>query len=363
MRCERGLGQFQLSWNTKPMQSQMVIHGTKGVLRVDLFAMFLGRRSATPLPKAAERVVNAYAESFRSLMDVPRGAWKFLRREVQAFQGLRDLVADFYRRLGAGEAPPVSIEDAAVIVEWTEKVARAAEADHAAELARFEPQPAADFLVTGASGSLGSAVVRRLLSEGKRVRVFVRRLPESPIEGVDYRFGNLGDPDAVDGAVAGAERVIHCGAATAGGWPEHYGSTVVGTRNVIESCKRHGVRQLVHISSMSVLDWAGARGRHPQRVHAARAARRGARRVHAVQARGRGGRERRRGRGPARRDPPAGPDLRRRHRAARRLGGPPRRRALADPRRRPPAAPARLHRRRGRRDHGVRSIAISPAAR
>ena len=260
VRCERGLAQFQLSWNTKPMQSQMVIHGTSGVLRVDLFAMFVGRRSVTPLPKAAERVVNAYGESFRSLVDVPRGAWKFLRGEVQAFQGLRDLVADFYRRLGTGEAPPVSIEDAAVIVEWTEKVARAAEDEYAAELARFSRQPTADFLVTGASGSLGSAVVRRLLSDGKRVRVFVRRLPESPIDGVDYRVGNLGDPDAVDSAVAGAERVIHCGAATAGGWPEQYGSTVVGTRNVIEACRRHDVRQLVHISSMSVLDWASARG-------------------------------------------------------------------------------------------------------
>jgi predicted dehydrogenase/nucleoside-diphosphate-sugar epimerase len=260
VRCERGLGQFLLSWNTKPMQSQMVIHGTGGVLRVDLFAMFVGRRTVTPLPKAVERVVNAYGESLRPLVDVPRGAWKFLRGEVKAFQGLRDLVADFYRRLGAGEPAPVSIEDAAVIVEWTEKVARAAEADHAAALARFEPQPTAEFLVTGASGSLGSAVVERLLSGGRGVRVLVRRLPEQPLEGVDYRFGNLGDPQAVDAAVAGAERVIHCGAATAGGWPEQYGSTVVGTRNVIESCKRHGVRQLVHISSMSVLDWAGARG-------------------------------------------------------------------------------------------------------
>ena len=90
--------------------------------------------------------------------------------------------------------------------------------------------------------------------------MLVRRLPERPIEGVDYRIGNLGDPDAVDRAVAGAERVIHCGAATAGGWPEQYGSTVVGTRNVIEACRRHDVRQLVHISSMSVVDWAGARG-------------------------------------------------------------------------------------------------------
>src|SRR5258708_5566893 len=50
VRCARGLGQFQLTWNARPMQSQLIIHGTKGVLRVDLFAMFHGKRSATPLP-------------------------------------------------------------------------------------------------------------------------------------------------------------------------------------------------------------------------------------------------------------------------------------------------------------------------
>ena len=66
VRAERGLGQFQLSWNAKPMQSQMIIHGTSGVLRVDLFAMFLGKRSSTPLPKAAERVVNAFADSLQA---------------------------------------------------------------------------------------------------------------------------------------------------------------------------------------------------------------------------------------------------------------------------------------------------------
>jgi nucleoside-diphosphate-sugar epimerase len=42
-----------------------------------------------------------------------------------------------------------------------------------------------------------------------------------------------------------------------GGWPEHKGGTVAGTQNVIDSCKKHGVKQLVHISSMSVIDWAG----------------------------------------------------------------------------------------------------------
>jgi predicted dehydrogenase/nucleoside-diphosphate-sugar epimerase len=260
VRCERGLGQFQLTWNTRPMQSQLILHGTRGVLRVDLFAMFHGKRAATPLPKAAERLVNAFADSIQPLIDVPINVWKFVRKEVQAYQGLRDLVADFYRRMRDGEAPAVTVADAAAVVHWVERVARAADADHAARRARFTLSERVPFLVTGASGSLGKAVVRRLRAEGHRVRVFQRREPDrapEPGSGIEYAFGNLGDPAAVDRAVRGADTVIHCGAAMKGGWPEHKGGTVVGTQNVIDACVKHGVRQLVHISSMSVIDWAG----------------------------------------------------------------------------------------------------------
>ena len=258
VRCKRGLGQFQLTWNTKPMQSQLIIHGTKGVLRVDLFAMFHGKRASTPLPKAAERLVNAFADSIQPLIDVPINVYKFVRKEVQAFQGLRDLVADFYRRLATGEDMPVTVEDAASVVHWVEKVAREADADHRAHLARFELSERVPFLVTGASGFLGRATVKRLRAEGHRVRVFVRRIPDKPEEGIEYAFGNLGDPAAVDRAVKGADIVVHCGAAMKGGWPEHKGGTVVGTQNVIDACRKHGVKQLVHISSMSVVDWAGS---------------------------------------------------------------------------------------------------------
>jgi nucleoside-diphosphate-sugar epimerase len=80
------------------------------------------------------------------------------------------------------------------------------------------------------------------------------------MDDVEYCFGNLGDPDAVLRAIAGAETVIHCGAAMKGGWPEHKAATVVGTQNVIDACLQHGVRQLVHISSMSVIDWVGSAG-------------------------------------------------------------------------------------------------------
>jgi predicted dehydrogenase/nucleoside-diphosphate-sugar epimerase len=258
VQCKRGLGQLQITYNTKPMQSQLIIHGTKGVLRVDLFAMFHGKRSSTPLPKAAERLINAFTDSIQPLVDVPTNVIKFIRKQVQAYQGLRDLVADFYARLAGGKEPAVSVDDAANVVAWVEKVARAAEADHARQLSRFQISDRIPFVVTGASGSLGKAVVERLLADGHRVRVFQRKIPTVARPNVEYVFGNLGDPKAVDKAIRGAEVVIHCGAAMKGGWPEHKGGTVVGTQNVIDACKKHEVRQLVHISSMSVVDWAGS---------------------------------------------------------------------------------------------------------
>lgn len=261
VRCQRGLGEFQLSWNVKPMQSQLIIHGTKGVLRVDLFAMFQAKRAALPLPKAAERLLNAVTDSLQPLIDVPIGVYKFVTKEVQSYQGLRNLIADFYRRLAAGEPPAVSLEDAVDVVAWVEKVARAADAEHAAALARFPLAATIPYLVTGASGSLGGAVLRRLVADGTPVRAMVRRIPAAPIPGVEYAIGNLGDPAAVDRAVKGATTVIHAGATMKGGWPEHLGGTVVGTQNVIDACARHGVQQLVHISSMSVIDWAGSVGK------------------------------------------------------------------------------------------------------
>jgi nucleoside-diphosphate-sugar epimerase len=116
-------------------------------------------------------------------------------------------------------------------------------------------------LVTGASGSLGKAVVNRLLGDGKRVRGFVRRVPDSPPQGVEYVVGDLADATAVDKAIAGADVVIHAGAAMKGGWPEHKRATVDGTQHVVDACRTHGVRQFVHISSMSVVDWAGSDNR------------------------------------------------------------------------------------------------------
>ncbi len=258
VRCRGGLGQVQLSWNVKPMQSQIIIQGTRGVLRLDLFLMFKALRSALPLPKPAERVVNALTDSIQPLIDVPVGVVKFAAKVVKPYQGLHGLVGAFYRSLGTAGAPPVSLEDATSTVRWVEEVAAAADADHAARVARLPRLEGAEVLVTGAAGALGSEVVRRL--SGRRLRLLVRRFPAEVPAGTEVVVGDLGDPETVERAVRGVKAVVHVGAAMKGGWEEHERGTVAGTRNVLEACRRHGVAKLVHISSMSVGDWAGAEG-------------------------------------------------------------------------------------------------------
>lgn len=259
VRCHGGLGQFQLSWNVKPMQSQIIVQGTRGVLRVDLFLMFQALRGALPVPKPIERVVNALTDSLQALAGVFTGVVKFATGAVKPYQGLHGLVAAFYRALDGERPLPVTLADATTVVRWVEDVARAAEAEHAARVARLPCAERADVLLTGASGALGEQVLRRLAS-GRSVRVFVRRPPAGIPPGVDVVLGDLGDPDAVDRAVRGVRSVVHVGAAMKGGWEEHERGTVVGTRNVVDACRRHRVEKLVHVSSMSVNDWAGVDG-------------------------------------------------------------------------------------------------------
>lgn len=270
VKCEKGLGQFQLSWNVKPLQNQIILQGDRGVRRVDLFLMFQATRARTPLPKAAERLINAATDSLQPLIDVPRGVLGFLRGQVRQYHGLQDLVVAFYEALARGERVPVTVDDALATVRWTEEIARAAERDHASRT-RAPSSPsrasngtgepvsgAVDWVVTGASGGLGSALVERLRAEKRgRGRVLVRRAASVQWPDVEVVTGDLGNPDAVARAVAGARIVFHVGATMKGGWPEHQGGTIEGTRNVIEACAAAGVEKLVHVSSLSVIDWAG----------------------------------------------------------------------------------------------------------
>lgn len=121
--------------------------------------------------------------------------------------------------------------------------------------------PLADSLVTGAAGFLGRAVVAALRARGLTVRALVRR-PVAAFnddDGIQQVIGDLGDPQIVEHAVAGADVVYHVGAATHGSHRDYEVGTVWGTRNVLDACRKHDSHRLVYVSSMSVYDHAGRR--------------------------------------------------------------------------------------------------------
>ena len=114
-------------------------------------------------------------------------------------------------------------------------------------------------LVTGATGFVGSAVVRALLGRERSVRVLVRPSSERaniaglPVEVVE---GDLREPASLARALAGARALYHV-AADYRLWARHpeeiYRSNVEGTRDLIRAALDAGVERIVYTSSVATL--------------------------------------------------------------------------------------------------------------
>ncbi len=113
-----------------------------------------------------------------------------------------------------------------------------------------------NILVTGGGGFLGKAIVRRLVNDGHRVTSFSRH-GHGPLDalGVEQRYGDIADADAVTGAAQGKDAVFHVAAKAGvwGDWEDYYRVNVTGTETVIYACKSCGVPLLIHTSSPSVV--------------------------------------------------------------------------------------------------------------
>jgi len=111
-------------------------------------------------------------------------------------------------------------------------------------------------LVTGGGGFIGRSIVRALLDRGERVRVLCRGdYPFLHDWGVELQRGDIRDLDVVDGAVDGCDAVFHTAAHIDlwGPYETFFGVNTLGTRHVIEACKKHCVTKLVYTSTPSVV--------------------------------------------------------------------------------------------------------------
>ncbi|OIH92559.1 NAD-dependent epimerase/dehydratase family protein [Curtobacterium sp. MCBA15_001] len=114
-------------------------------------------------------------------------------------------------------------------------------------------------VVVGATGNVGTAVLRRLTAEPDvQVVGVARRLPDAhsaPYDGALWHAVDVGAPDAVDQLATvfrGADAVVHLAWALqpTHDIPVQYRTNVVGTANVLEAVARADVPQVVVASSV-----------------------------------------------------------------------------------------------------------------
>lgn len=111
-------------------------------------------------------------------------------------------------------------------------------------------------LVTGASGFVGSWVVRQLVDSGRPVRTLVRSLRSVPVPGVEVVLGDLTDRPALRRATKGVDTIIHlaaCAKVSTRDPDEFERVNVQGTARLLEAAASAMVRRFVHVSTILTL--------------------------------------------------------------------------------------------------------------
>jgi nucleoside-diphosphate-sugar epimerase len=112
--------------------------------------------------------------------------------------------------------------------------------------------------VTGGSGFVGGALLRRLIAEGLEVRALARsdaaaaRVSEL---GATAVRGDIGDRASMEAGAQGSAIAFHA-AAKVGDWgdPAEFDRlNVRGTANVLAACRNAGVQRLVHVGTEAAL--------------------------------------------------------------------------------------------------------------
>ncbi len=113
-------------------------------------------------------------------------------------------------------------------------------------------------IVTGASGLVGSNLVRALAHNNLPVRAVIhhdrRGLDGLPVEWIK---ADINDPSSLEKAFKGGDVVYHlAGLITLDmtSWKQVEQINVQGTRNVVDACMKCGVKRLVYFSSIHALD-------------------------------------------------------------------------------------------------------------
>jgi uronate dehydrogenase len=111
-------------------------------------------------------------------------------------------------------------------------------------------------LLTGAAGALGTELRKSGTRLGKTVRLSARRPCENLAPHEENAPADLSDFDAVSAAVKGCDAIVHMGGqGLEGPWKTILDANIIGSYNIYEAARQHGVKRIVYASSVHAIGY------------------------------------------------------------------------------------------------------------
>ncbi len=116
------------------------------------------------------------------------------------------------------------------------------------------------YMITGATGHLGTTLVSQLLSKGNKVRILALPQDDNIPHGVQVCYGNVADRQCLAEFFADTDSyhtvLIHCAAiVTIANKVDSmlHNVNVLGTRNIVDMAIEHHIDKLIHVSSVHAI--------------------------------------------------------------------------------------------------------------
>ncbi|HEX6967166.1 MAG TPA: Gfo/Idh/MocA family oxidoreductase [Gemmatimonadaceae bacterium] len=257
-------GNLTVTLEGRPVESYLRVIGTNGAVHAD-FVRGTVQRLIGPGTSGIDKILNPYRLSRQLLSGTTRALGRRALKRQRSYPGLSEIFEAFYTSILKDAPTPMTPEQILETVRICERVAHAFESTAQAAPATTRPVApragvATRVLLTGGTGFLGKEIARALTDHGDVARVVARRSPPAweQLPGVEYHVADVSDGLPGD-LLQQMDVVIHCAAATAGGFDEHRKHSVQATERVLRAAAEAGVSRVIHVSSLAVLSAANSR--------------------------------------------------------------------------------------------------------
>jgi len=254
-------GFLTLSFVRRPLQHFAKIYGEKQCALINFDTMTTCFYRDSVLPKALSKATTNLSEALSLTTSTFSNAANLLRGRLRPYQGMKDLISEFYKSIAENLPSPVPkslVLDVAETIEAVWSQVNRLDLESSPIPARQTFDKTKDkLLITGASGFVGRRLVNKLVQEGYYVRAFVRKLSftkELERLGVDIHFGDIRDIRTFGAVMNDVDCVVHLAAATHGDYGDSYDITVTGAKNLIQLAREIEIRKIIYMSSMSVYE-------------------------------------------------------------------------------------------------------------